>query len=468
MRIPIKHFTGGEIDPQMGDKTRHACRHLENFIPQIYGNVERRPGTKKIYSVTSPITHVPTTSQKVYTSYFVGFYSASSGNIIVKAKTDGTIDTDWGTDGFWGWDVPVPGGAASATTHCYDILQLDDGRMLVVHNTFWIIASSTATGGKIVSMTMLTADGEVDTTWGYEGHYVIAETGAEYPMTVPLKVFECNDGTFVLVGYANFGSTYNYHKLSADGELILARSWGTAPTIIMGVNGACWGDDEHTRIIIVGNEGNYPVGIHNTVAIDVDTLEPDATWGGVIGQIPADGYASVGFIGIDHYKACNIVKLSDGFIVTHYVNSDGYSISKLALDGKSYVTAWGTDGHASIGGNPSYYYGTLGNGLANDGEDFIYTLCNKIGDQTIQYLRKFDADGTVLNTMTFDAPLWTEVYHKVYVIDSYVYLGTIDEEPAYDDLEKWTSDLVYDSSYEIADANYKYVIIPDETTVYYV
>jgi len=57
MRIPIKHFTGGEIGPQMGDRTRHACRHLENFIPQIYGNVERRPGTKLMYVSTLPYDH---------------------------------------------------------------------------------------------------------------------------------------------------------------------------------------------------------------------------------------------------------------------------------------------------------------------------------------------------------------------------------------------------------------------------
>lgn len=66
MKFPIKHFTGGEVDPQAESRVRHGCRHLENFIPQIYGNVERRPGTKFVYNSANPVTFVPSQTQKVY------------------------------------------------------------------------------------------------------------------------------------------------------------------------------------------------------------------------------------------------------------------------------------------------------------------------------------------------------------------------------------------------------------------
>ena len=56
---PIITFNGGEVTPHADqradvDKYVSMCRHLDNFIPQIYGNVERRPGTKYIYEVTQP------------------------------------------------------------------------------------------------------------------------------------------------------------------------------------------------------------------------------------------------------------------------------------------------------------------------------------------------------------------------------------------------------------------------------
>ena len=103
MRIPIKHFTGGEIDPQAESRVRHACRHLENFIPQIYGNVERRPGTKFMYSSVLPYNHQ---------AVFVGDYptlraTTALGNSPVPA-TGRMTAAPWTARSVWGTSSQQP------------------------------------------------------------------------------------------------------------------------------------------------------------------------------------------------------------------------------------------------------------------------------------------------------------------------------------------------------------------------
>lgn len=51
--IPIVNLNGGEFTPLIDtrsdiEKYRSGCRKLENFIPRIYGAIERRPGTRFI------------------------------------------------------------------------------------------------------------------------------------------------------------------------------------------------------------------------------------------------------------------------------------------------------------------------------------------------------------------------------------------------------------------------------------
>ena len=53
MNIPIINLNGGVFSPLIDvrsdiEKYKSGCRKLENFIPRIYGVVERRPGTKFI------------------------------------------------------------------------------------------------------------------------------------------------------------------------------------------------------------------------------------------------------------------------------------------------------------------------------------------------------------------------------------------------------------------------------------
>ena len=55
MSNPYIRMFKGEVNPGMADKVgSDYCRHLENFIPQKYGNIERRPGTRFIYKSEKP------------------------------------------------------------------------------------------------------------------------------------------------------------------------------------------------------------------------------------------------------------------------------------------------------------------------------------------------------------------------------------------------------------------------------
>lgn len=53
--VPILSFNSGELSPLIDSRTdiekySSGCRHLENFIPRIYGAAERRPGTRYVSS----------------------------------------------------------------------------------------------------------------------------------------------------------------------------------------------------------------------------------------------------------------------------------------------------------------------------------------------------------------------------------------------------------------------------------
>lgn len=53
INVPIINLNSGEFSSLIDvrsdvDKYKSGCRKLENFIPRVYGVVERRPGTKFI------------------------------------------------------------------------------------------------------------------------------------------------------------------------------------------------------------------------------------------------------------------------------------------------------------------------------------------------------------------------------------------------------------------------------------
>ena len=60
MNIAIVTMNGGEASPLIDartdtDKYASLCRDLDNFIPRVFGCVERRPGLRFIYDSYIPI-----------------------------------------------------------------------------------------------------------------------------------------------------------------------------------------------------------------------------------------------------------------------------------------------------------------------------------------------------------------------------------------------------------------------------
>jgi hypothetical protein len=53
INIPIVNLNGGLYTPLIDtrsdiEKYKSGCRKLDNFLPRIYGAIERRPGTRFI------------------------------------------------------------------------------------------------------------------------------------------------------------------------------------------------------------------------------------------------------------------------------------------------------------------------------------------------------------------------------------------------------------------------------------
>jgi hypothetical protein len=55
--VALTTFNGGEMSPKISErvdteKYQSGCKALDNFIPEKYGCVSRRPGTRFIVDIT--------------------------------------------------------------------------------------------------------------------------------------------------------------------------------------------------------------------------------------------------------------------------------------------------------------------------------------------------------------------------------------------------------------------------------
>ena len=463
MRIPIKHFTGGEIDPQMGDKTRHACRHLENFIPQIYGNVERRPGTKKIYSVTNPITHVPTLTQMTYTKYFVGVDNVDDEKILYRINSDGTLDTDWGNNGGWGFTDET---SEDATSVCWFWYEFGDGRILVAHNEIRIGADADQT-----CITMLTADGAIDTTWATNGHYVHYDAdGDQYDCGYYNDILEDDDGNIYLFGYGS----YNFKKLESDGTLIYAKIWDEPyhnPYHGVSLYSARWYDSNKSRIIVgCSNFKNASNTFCNMVAFNPDDGEIDTTWTGNLGEGGYANFSSDDPLGSTRGVVC-IEPHLDGFLI-FTTTEDGNGVSKILADGSDYDTTFGTNGHIPDGHKMAP---VRQNQITVDDDNNIWTLARNTINGLTQQLRKWDSDGTLLLSKDFvDTQLECAnnfILFNDYVIIAFRNLPSTDPVIEYQINRFNKSDLTYVDGFDSleGESNPRYLYMKVlETVVYYV
>lgn len=270
-----------------------------------------------------------------YTKFLVGIHSAVSYyKQLAKGKTDSTLDTSWGDNGYW--DGPEAGG------RCYDAFSLSDGRLLVSHTYY--------------TVTMLKSDGTTDTSWGNNGSYTTQNNIEVY------KILRDSNGNFHLFGGVAASSSHNAcEKISSDGTYINGLTGAT--TSLWNFYDAQWTNDSKTRILAVGASaypisGNYP----QIIAINPNDYGIDTTFEGNIG---VDGYAEYDYPDAFYY----IRILSDGgFVIMK--NSTTNSLTKILSDGSAIDTSWGTSGRVSLGAisiNP------VDQKMENDSDD-IYTL----------------------------------------------------------------------------------------------
>ena len=378
-----------------------------------------------------------------------------------KANVNSTVDTTWATTGYWGHNSGF-----GSTLICYDLLQLDDDRLLVAHNTFWEDAGSVGAGGSLVALTMLDTDGTVDTTWGHNGHYVIQVTGAEYPFISPSKILQDSDGNFHLFARCNAGSPWGYHKLTSEGEYVVARRY-TAGDFLTSVYDAVWADDEKSRIITVGQNTYIWVSYVNMVAIDPSDATRDDTW---TGNVSRAGHANIVNAANTTTSCGGIIRTSDdNFVVLHSTISlaDDRSISKILSDGTALDTTWGTSGR-SYAGNPAAPINTGGGRPIVQMGDEIYTLAQKheaaSADNSISVIKHFDIDGTIVNSEEIDAA-GQFYYNSIWAIDSSLYFSTTSAAPANYNIEKWNTSIDYESGFDITGTiGYQWALVPDETT----
>ncbi len=385
--------------------------------------------------------------------YFVAFNSgAGTVNVICKAKTDSTIDTSWGNAGFFQY---IDGDTGQGTSACYGMYELPDKRLLIVTNQFWIEALTVPLGGKLVAAIMLTQSGQIDTSWGYKGFYCTQGIN-NVPVGYFTNILQDVGGNFHLFGWGAAGYPNAYQKITEQGAFIKASTTFVQTTIYA----AIWGNDAHTRIMLA-TASDFLSGVWcNVFAVDPGTAEPDATWDGNTG-VP--GYALVAGIG---KNALDIVRVADDkLIVLHTYDDNYYTLSKLLADGSALDTTWGTNGLAKAGWPSSL--SNKGGAIGVDADFNLYTVTRKFIDGTqfprISHIKKFDPDGALLDDLEIDSSGLgiSDNYHSLWIIDGTLYFGTRDYDPAYNDVEKWSLDLVYQSSFDVEGHFMIYAIIPE-------
>lgn len=394
-------------------------------------------------------------------TFFVGMTGHSSDYAVMKVRSDGTVDTSWGTNG--GFTYTDPDTSAKINT-CYDLYQMPDGRLLVSHNILWIEDNSFP-NGKLITLTMLTENGAIDTSWGYNGHYVVSQTGAKYAFSAANKILRDDDGNFILLA----NDAYSLHKMDSNGTTIYARSWTEGPgnARCQIFRDAVWVNNK-TRIIAVGSFQNSPAGgIFNVMALDPETGDADTTWPGNMSEA---GYAQVwSGVSFPTTNAEWIKMTSDGgFVIAHGYGTDTtnyYSTSKLDSDGVL-DTSFGNSGRIATGWPHAYQ-----KAAAAQSGDRIYTLARhrfpyEQDDNKTQITSFNGLTGRILQT--YDSVSWSsDQYHAMAIMGGMLWLGTRGSaSDATYFLERWTQNLNYIDGLDLSgftNSDRFYVIQPMST-----
>jgi len=339
--------------------------------------------------------------------------NAETGKLItaVMLEADGTIDTDWGYNGF----LPVTWGTTyNYGSVSYHIFECSDGTFIFAGQIYIYKVSATGT----ITATRRYVDSPV---FGQE-----INDGCWYD----------DDKTRLILIGSPTTDGYRFNTFAIDPDT-LADDTTWCDTGLMCTQ---WSQG------MVSSPGHAFVG-HPADALYYNSL--------VIAK--------------------RIIKISDGFVILHGPGTavdGGYTVSKIDLDGNSYDSSFGTAGMIQAGYHPfGVNNNSLGNSLSLDSSGNIWCMTEKqtgaaTNDQTISIVQKFNPDdGSVLASKEFNSAN-NDVYNVFYVINDDLYFGTRDLDPAYDDIERWDSDFNYVSSFDVGNVTNITIFFPDETTRY--
>ena len=367
-------------------------------------------------------------------TYFVGFYATSGDKVICKAKSNSTIDTTWGINGYWGMSV-----GGYQTTIVRDIVNLADGRTLAAHNAF---PPDGVPGNPMAVCTMLLPDGTIDTSWGTNGQYLIP--GA-LGFNQCRAILRDESGNFYLFGgVSDTGLTYL--KLDPSGVKLWDGPIGYGK--LRCFYDAIFADAAQTRIIAVGAystlrdlgppDSGYVYG--NIMAIKTSDGTLDKTWD----QANVwPGWAL--FSGTD--SLYHVKRLSDGGFVV--MRNAANTLSKILADGSAKDTAWGTAGDQSVGSitlNPEVRR------ITQDGDE-IYTNAYTTQDT----LTRLGADGSILAQHVMSGG-GQDNYRVIEKFNTKLLLSSGKNAPALHHIEQWTKAFVYEEGFDLTNSSYVFTI----------
>lgn len=395
------------------------------------------------------IRSVPeTTTAGDYTQYVAGIYGAApthTNDIACMVTTENTIVTSWGDSGYFGY-YSVEGSDGPYYTRVMH--QLSDGRILIATDSF----SIGGTPAYMADLIMVNADGTLDTTWGNNGFFGGLQGTWQYSnINAILEDASGNFHIFCQVPAFSGG----YYKISSTGTFI-SGLYGTNYSVLYAFNGACWADDEKTRIIAVGATNqilNPGVGYVtcNVSAIDPTTGTRDNTWTGNVGITGAAKYGAEAPTLLPLYS---INRMSDdGFVTFENAGSPAY-VHKFIADGSAYDADWGTAGKLQVG---LYNINMRSNCVIQDGDTiYMYTI-NDAGKVRINNI-----DGSV-GTVTdyYDTTIAAGGYVSLSKIDEQIFAGRAGTPTL--DIERYDTDLDYLDGIDIG-VQSVYWLLPDEET----
>lgn len=268
-------------------------------------------------------------------------FSSDDDFVLARYKTDGSLDTDFGSDGKVFTDIEGLGNDDRA----YAVAVLSDGR---------IVAAGKA--GSSFALTRYTSDGSLDTTFDGDGKLSIAiGTGTSWANSVAVLP----DGKTITAGYAHNGTNYDFALVRFGTDGSLDTNFGSSGIVMTDFG---LGDDGIEAVAILSDDkiiaaGNAFNGTYADFALARYTSDgtPDESFGNAGTVVTSFGSTSS--------YGNNMAILSDGKIVVSGDADSDFALARYTADG-IIDTSFGVDGKVIT---------TVGTGYGTSNEIAIQT-----------------------------------------------------------------------------------------------